>query len=146
MPFVHGKGAHIRIRDTGGTVRDLSAYVDEVSFPWKVDPAETTTFGKNSKTYIVGLKDASLSVRGKFDSTATSGPDVVLSGLLGAPPAASGTHFQYGPEGSTTGKPRYHGDCILTSYEVSAPVGDVVTFSAEFQVTGDVTRDVSAFV
>lgn len=145
MAFVHGKGAAIRIKDSGGTVRDLSTYVDEVSLPFRVDTAETTTYGKNSKTYIVGLRDSTLSMRGKFDSTATSGPDVVLSGLLGNPPSASGTQFQYGPEGSATGKVRYHGDCILTSYEVSAPVGDVVSFSAEFQITGDVTRDTSAF-
>jgi hypothetical protein len=32
----------------------------------------------------------------------------------------------------------------MTSYEKSGAVGDVVTFSAEFQVTGAVTRGVYA--
>ena len=48
--------------------------------------------------------------------------------------------FEYGPEGSTAGDAKYTGECIMTSYEKSGAVGDVVTYSAEFQVTGAVTR------
>jgi hypothetical protein len=35
---------------------------------------------------------------------------------------------------------KYTGEAILTSYSISNPVADVVTFSADFQVTGAVTR------
>jgi hypothetical protein len=44
------------------------------------------------------------------------------------------------PEGSTSTYVKYTGECILTSYEKSGAIGDVVTYSAEFQVTGAVTR------
>ncbi len=44
------------------------------------------------------------------------------------------------PEGSTSTYVKYTGEAILTSYEKSGAIGDVVTYSAEFQVTGAVTR------
>lgn len=133
MPFVHGKSAVFKVDDSGGTLRDLSSYLEEVSFPRSVETAETTTFGNNAKTYITGLSDATISITGLFDATA----DGYLAGVIGASATLS---FEYGPAGSTAGNVKYSGECILTSYEVSAPVGDKVSASAEFQVSGAITR------
>jgi hypothetical protein len=133
MAFVHGKSADFRLDNSGGTLTDLSAYLDNVSFPQPIETAETTTFGSSSKSYIVGLKDSSISLSGKWDST----PDAHLAAVLGQ---AASLSFQYGPAGTTVGNIKYTGECYVTSYDVSAPVGDVVTFSLELQVTGAVTR------
>lgn len=135
MAFVHGKSAVFKLDDSGGTLRDLSSYLDDLSFPRDIETAETTTFGVagSAKTYIVGLSDATISISGKFDSTA----DGYLAGVLGQSATLS---FEYGPAGSTGGLVKYSGECIMTSYEVSASVGDVVTASADFQVTGQITR------
>jgi hypothetical protein len=133
MPtFVHGKSTNFQIDDTGGTSRDISNVLTSVDFPETVDTAETTAFGSSAKSYIVGLTDATVSVSGIWDSTV----DGYLSG--GAEPASR--TFIYGPAGSTAGNVKYTGEAIMTSYSISNPVGDVVTFSADFQVTGAVTR------
>ena len=131
MAFVHGKSADFRIDNSGGSLTDISAYCDSVDFPLTADTAEGTTFGDSSKEYIAGLKDATISVSGSWDATA----DGVLAAIVGV----SGS-FQYGPAGTTGGNIKYTGEAICTSYTVNAPVGDKVTFSAEFQVTGAVTR------
>jgi hypothetical protein len=60
-----------------------------------------------------------------------------IAGGLGADDSLS---FEYGPEGSASGRIKYTGECICTSYEPGSPVGDVVTYSAEYQITGPVTR------
>ena len=135
MAFVHGKSAVFKVDDSGGTLRDLSSYLNDVSFPRDVETAETTTFGVagSAKTYIVGLSDATISVSGLFDATA----DGYLAGVVGH---ATVLDFEYGPEGSGAGAIKYTGTCILTSYEVSASVGDAVQASADFQVTGSITR------
>ncbi len=135
MAFVHGKTAVFKIDDNGGTLRDISAYLNDVGFPRNIDTAETTTFGVSgsSKTYIVGLNDATISINGLFDATA----DGYLAGVLGQSATLS---FEYGPAGSTGGNVKYSGECIMTSYEVSAAVGDAVQATAQFQVTGSVTR------
>lgn len=133
MPFVHGKSTDFRIDNSGGTLTDISAYCDSVDFPQTVETAETTTFGDSSKDYIVGLKDSTISFSGKWDSVL----DGVLAPILGQ---AATVSFQYGPAGSTVTNVKYSGECFLTSYQVTGSVGDVVTFSAEAQVTGAVTR------
>ena len=132
MPtFVHGKSTHFEIDDTGGTSRDISDTLTSVDFPETIDTAETTAFGSVSKSYIVGLRDATLSVSGIWDGT-------VDSYFIGTEPASRS--FIYGPAGDTGGNEKYSGEAILTSYSISNPIGDVVTFTADFQVTGNVTR------
>lgn len=135
MAFVHGKSAAFKLDDSGGTLRDLSTYLDEVSMPRDIETAETTTFQSSgsAKTYITGLTDATISISGKFDATA----DGYLAGVLGQ---AATLSFEYGPSGTTAGMIKYSGECIMTSYEVSSSVGDAVSASADFQITGAITR------
>jgi hypothetical protein len=134
MPtFTHGKSTVFKIDDSGGTLRDISNTLTDVSFPRSVDTAETSSFGDSAKTYLVGLSDATISVSGNFDATV----DGFLAGVIGL---ATPLEFEYGPEGSTAPDVKYTGTCFLTSYEKSGAIGDVVTYSAEFQVTGAVTR------
>lgn len=133
MAFVHGKDSVFKLDNSSGTLTDISTYVNSVDFPETADVAETTTLGDGSKSYIVGLKDATISISGLWDST--------LDGILGAVVGQSATlSFEYSPEGTTGGNVKYTGECILTSYSQSSPVGDVVGFSADMQVSGDVTR------
>jgi len=133
MAFVHGKSADFRVDNSAGSLTDISAYCDSVDFPQTADTAEVTAFGSSSKAYVAGLKDSTISISGSWDATL----DAVLAGIVGL---ATTSSFQHGPAGTTAGNIKYTGECICTSYQVSAPVGDKVTFSAEFQVTGAVTR------
>ena len=132
MPtFAHGKSTDFAIDDTGGSSRNISDTLTDVSFPQTIDTAETTAFGSSNKSYIVGLKDTTISVSGIWDAT-------VDGYLSGTEPASRS--FIFGPAGSTSGNVKYTGEAIMTNYSQSNPVGDVVTFTADFQVTGAVTR------
>jgi hypothetical protein len=134
MPtFRHGKSTVFKVDNAAGTLTNISDTLTDVSFPQSVDTAETSTFGSSAKSYVVGLSDSTLSVSGNFDATV----DAHLAAVLGQSASLS---FEYGPEGSTNGFVKYTGECILTSYEKSGAIGDVVTYSAEFQVTGAITR------
>lgn len=144
MPtFRHGRSASFTIDDSGGTPRDISSTCDSLDISMPVETAEVTAFGNNSKAYINGLRDSTVSISGHFDATATTGPDTVLGGVFGyngGTSAGGSLTFTYGPEGTSSGRVKYTGECYMTSYQVSAPVGDKVSFSAEFQCTGDITR------
>ena len=132
MPtFAHGKSTDFALDDTGGTSRSLANTLTDVSFPQTIDTAETTAFGSSNKSYIVGLKDTTISISGLWDAT-------VDGYLSGTEPASRS--FIYGPAGSTGGNVKYTGEAIMTNYSQSNPVGDVVTYSADLQVTGAVTR------
>jgi len=132
MAFKHGSDSTVTVDDSGGTARSITG-VDNVTFTQNGEPAEVTSLGDNAKAFIAGLKDASCSISGSWDVTATTGNDVVLGGIVGG---SAGT-IVYSPDGGTT---TYTFEAFCTSYEMSSPVADKVSFSADFQQTGGVTR------
>lgn len=224
MSFVHGKNSALYLRDVQNKWRVFSFFVNDVTFPTKIDTPDTTTFGKGSKTVVPGIRDATFQIKGFFDSSPAAtgvatgpsgpgilgyiGPDVVLGGLMGYQPTdgifgpylqvntgvfaqaapnctqpaaytlgADGTLATYpvtaattclgqvifAPEGdngylgNTSGaagpipysnaiaaqnaKVKYMFDGVLNDYQISAPVKNVVSFSATFQVNGPFLRD-----
>lgn len=133
MPtFVHGKGSFFSITSsTGGTI-NLSSGIDDASFPRTVETAEVTTFGDNDKFYIVGLRDATISIAGHFNSSHAKKLEV-LAGWSTQPT------FVYAPEGTAAGSRKYTGKCILTSFEASGSASDKVSMSVDFQCSGAIT-------
>lgn len=131
MPPVHGSKAKFSITDSGGTVRDLTAFLSSAGMPRSADTAETSVLGLTSKRYIPGLKDGTIPIEGPFDVTV----DGYLNGILGMERV-----FAYDPQGTGSGTPHYAGSAILTSYESETAVDDAGSMTGEFQITGDVTR------
>lgn len=129
MAFVHSKGTAVAIDGD-----DMTAFANTVTFTRTADTHDTTTFGKNSKTYATGLKDGTGSFEGFYDNTAVTGPGAVIRPLIGGP----ATTFVFRPEGAGSGKPNATVQVIVNSYEESSAVADMVTFSAELQFTGDI--------
>ena len=133
MAFVHGKSSVFKLDNASSSLTDISAFVNNVDFPETADVAETSVLGASNKTYIVGLKDATISLSGLFDATV----DAILGAVVGQTATLS---YEYSPEGTASGKVKYTGEAILTNYALSSPVGDVVAYSADLQCSGAVTR------
>jgi hypothetical protein len=138
MPtFRHGRAAVLKLDDSGGTLRDLSNQLREITFPRTVDLAETSAFGTFDKTYVVGMREGRISASGMFSAGVVTEIDPVLAGILGQEASIT---FEYGPEGSAAGRVKYTGECFLTNYEIGSPYNDMVSASLELQITGSVTR------
>jgi hypothetical protein len=133
MAKIHGKGTVITIDGD-----DISTHCNSVNFNRNADSHDVTTFGKNSKVYASGLKDGEATVEGIYDSTALTGPGAVFRPLVGGAEVA----FVYKPEGTGTGKPMATVDVIVTAYEETAPVADMITFSATLQFSDDIADTV----
>ena len=135
MTFIHGKSALVLQNEF-----DLSSYFNDISISRSIETAETTAFGASAKAYIVGLIDGTLSLSGMFDGSANA-IDAEMTDVLGVNAGAvisasvSGVTTIGTRMISTTGK--------LTSYEVTAPVGDVVSANAEFQADDGIGNAVS---
>jgi predicted secreted protein len=138
MPtFIHGKDAAFKLDNAAGSLTDISNTLNEVTLPRSIETAETTAFGNDDKTYIVGLGDATISVSGMFDATVNTHLNAAVAALKAGTLATAS--FEYGPAGSGSGSPKLSGESLITSYEIGSPVGDVVTYSLELQVTGAIT-------
>jgi hypothetical protein len=140
MSFIHGKNAVIKITGAGGVTTDLSPFANEVDMPRSIDTAETSHFGSQSKTYLAGLDDSTVSIKGMYDPTADAAIAAAVEACLAG--TIQTIDIEYGPGGSAVGAVKYTLSAIPTAYEVDAPVGDVVTFSLDMQRTGDTVRDV----
>lgn len=115
---------------------DISQYCNSVEFAREADTHETTGFGSSSKTYEGGLKDGTASLSGVYDS-AVAGPRATIEPLLGTT-----VPLVYKPEGTGTGKPTKTVSVIVGSYKETSAVADMVTWSVDLQMTGDVVNTV----
>ena len=129
--FRHGKGGIFTCSDTGGTTFTLSSGLNDCSLASAAETADVTVFGDDDRAYIAGLRNHTLSLSGLFSSTHES----KLRGMLGN---STASNFVFGPQGNTTGFTKLSGAFHLTAYDVSSPVGDVVTVSLSGQITGAV--------
>lgn len=129
MAFVHGKSTYVSL-----DAKDLSAFCDNVAFNRSSDSHDVTTFGKNAHTFAGGLLNGTATVTGKYDNTALTGPRAVVQPMLGTV-----VPLIYRPEGVGAGKPEETVDALVTAYEQTNPVADMVTFSITLQLSDDVT-------
>lgn len=129
---VHGRLGDFRIDDSGGTLRDISNYVSSVSLNRDAPEIDTTTFQDTAKTYIADFDGAELSIEGNSHATVMG----YLHPIVGQ---AAGT-FNWGPEGTASGKRKMTGECVCTGVtENAVPQGKQNMFTAKFRVSGSIT-------
>lgn len=121
MAFTHGKAAVV-YQDGN----DLTGYLRSFTGAAEVDTAESTTFANDDKTYVAGLRDATISAEGLFDATFDGDVNTITG---------NGTKsvWSYYPAGDAVGAAGRGYSLDITSAERSADVGDVVMLSVEGQ-------------
>lgn len=123
MAFTHGKETKVYVNG-----HNLTDMFRSASIAGSVEAAEATTFGNTSKAYVVGLKDATLSLEGLFDG-AVDKVDAVLQPILGAAKSV----WNVLQAGDAFGN---RGDGIRgdeTAYNIDSPLDGVVGVTAEVQ-------------
>jgi hypothetical protein len=134
VAYKHGKNTGVLLGKY-----NLSSYFNEVSANMSIETSETTTFTNAAKTYITSLNDGTISAAGLFDGDSNA-VNAVLEEVISLDYQPVITIAYDG--GFTAGNRCSMGLGEMTSYEVTAPVGDVVATSAEFQVTGGLRQGV----
>ena len=138
MALMDGQRSRFRIADTGGIMRDLSAYITEVNgLPGERALYDVTALGDSGARFKPGADAAKFTLRGLFDDTAGSGSDAVLGALRYHTAPA---RFEYAPAGLTAGSVKYTGKCWVKSYELLSRAGEPVSWEATLQVEGTTSR------
>lgn len=131
MTKVHGKGTVVTLNGV-----DLSVYSTNVEFGQSIDSHDTTTFGDNAHEYTGGLTDGTCTIEGIYESVSvTGGPPAIIRPLIAA---GANVVLVYKPEGTGSGKPIHTVTVLITSYDETAPVADMITWSCELQLSGTV--------
>lgn len=127
MAFRHGKDTVVKVNGV-----DLSEFSNSTAFNDETEANETTTYGRNRKTYMGGLGDGKITLQGVYDDGA-AGPRATLKPLKDA---GNAVPFILQPEGTGSGKAQSSVSVIITAFNESLPVGDVIAWTCEMQMTG----------
>lgn len=127
MAFKHGKDTVVKLNAV-----DLSAFSNSTQFGDETEANETTTYGRARKTYMAGLGDGKITLSGVYDDGA-SGPRGTIKPLKAAGTAVV---FLFQPEGTGAGKAQSSVSVIITAFNETAPVADVISWACEMQMTG----------
>lgn len=140
MAAKHGKTTSTKINAI-----DISPHTRNAEWKRAADTHDVTGYKASdtdtAKNYIAGLTDGTCTISGMYDTDATTGPAKVLEDCIAAGVAVE---FAYAVEGIGTGKPLRTCDVIVSTYNETAPVADIVTWTADLQITGAVTRTTQA--
>ncbi len=136
MSFVHGRDTFISLDGD-----DLSPYTNTSSWEDTSDKHDVTCYGANRKAYNPGLGDGKLSFGGVYDNTA-AGPKAIIEAIKAGHDAGTITSVTLirRPEGTGSGRPQESVAVMVEKYTESNPVADMVTWSCDLQMSGDITR------
>lgn len=140
MPKAHARKAFFSLVDHGGTVRDLSRFLNSQDLSITADNADTSGFGQDWKTALPGMKAGAVKFSG-ISGLGSNETDEVLYNLVGG--GVNGTAcpaFVWAPAGTATGAVKYSGSGWVMSFSETAALADAVKFSADFTVEGSVVR------
>ena len=136
--------SYIEIDDSGGTARNLSAWVEEVEpLGRQVSAVHVTALNDTSRQVAAGVEPVQeFTLRGLFDDTPVTGPDAVLAGIVGTVVTVA-----YGPAGNGgSASAKSPAQFLCLSYQVGGRAEEgrnpgPVRFTARFRQSGPVTPD-----
>jgi hypothetical protein len=130
MAFSHGRKTFISLNAV-----DLSAFTTTSALEKTSDKHDVTTYGNDNHVYSTGLKDGTCTMSGVYDNTA-GGPRATIQAIQSAGTAVT---LIRRPDGTGTGKAQDSVSVIVTKYNETNPVADMVTWSCDMQMSGAVT-------
>jgi hypothetical protein len=130
MTAAFGHGADSDFDFAGSSIKD---YIEEWDPAFDRDQATVKAIGADWDAILMGHRRLKMSVKGAFDPTLDLAVWTAWTG-------ASAVAFVAYPQGNTSGKIRYSGNCRVVSYKPGPAGGDKVGASFELVSDGTVTR------
>lgn len=128
---IPGTGASLKIHNASLVLTDVSTYLDGIDGSSNADELDGTTFQPNVtnpiKNIVPGMRVRGFSLSGKW----TAAAETMFAGIEGM----QNLNYEYGPEGTTTGKTKISGTLNCLSYTgPQSSVAGITTFAVELRV------------
>ena len=133
MPIGRARDGFVSITDTGGTVRNITSFVDNFTQTDGADELETTVYGASARTFMRGYGGWEGTISGKWDANGSSTPLFWIHDHINAAATIYSTLVWAGA-GSASGRPYMLGTVMLSNYSTQGPFDDVVTWSVDFRL------------
>jgi hypothetical protein len=114
------------------TNTDFSTKTFSVSPDFSAENVDQTTFQSTYRSKEQSFKNGTIQAVYKYDTT--------IYGQLAAIYNGGDTiTFEFGPDGTTTGKPKVTGSMFITNFGTPVTVGDRIELSVSFETSGAIT-------
>lgn len=128
---ISGVGASFKLDSSVNVLTDISTYLDSIQGASDTDQLDGTTFQPGVspaiKNLIPGFTTKSFSLSGKW----TAASEAFFAAIEGF----QGLDYEYGPDGTSTGKTKISGTCACYSYSgPQSSVDGITTFTCELTV------------
>jgi len=133
MATYHGKVTTFTIDSD-----DLSAYVTDCSLDLQQAVADATAKASTAQVHTVGHYGGTMSVSGRYDDTASTGPDVTMRALVTGG-ASVACIIGWGGGGSGTDTTSFN--VTVTGFTRSSPLAGTIDWSATGTINGAVTEN-----
>lgn len=107
MAFSHGKNAVLKLNST-----DVSQYLESVEMNLDVDTDDIRALNTTFATAVAGLISGALNAGAAYDPA-------LATTIWSAMTNGTAISWEYGPQGSTAGKDKYSGNCLINRWTVS---------------------------
>lgn len=111
---------------------DLSTMLREASFNRTADTPETTAFGSVNKSYVVGIPGGVANCSGMFSAGASDIAPVLDAAFGQETPSPITIAYD---SGVANGKRVYGGLSLLSTFNITGSISDMVGITADFQLT-----------
>ena len=139
MARIYGGNATFYLDDT-----QIEGWLNSVTMNFSVGTGDITAFGDVTQNVVAGKKNTTIELAGALDTIAAAADEVIFECI-----GASYKDSKFRPSGSVdANNPSY--DCtaallvgtLVSSYNISLPVGDASKFTASLQNSGSTLRAV----
>lgn len=130
MAFYDSQHSVLKITDSGGNLRDISAYVVNVTPRFGRRMNDALTLGDSHEKPLPGVNQTSLDIELLYSEDALVGTDTVLGPLLTDSTARAWEYYPIGVAGT-----KYDGNGYIENYQPATRVGNLVGATATLQAT-----------
>lgn len=136
MPtFVFGANSAAKLDNAAASLTTISTYIEKIGFARPQDVHGVDTLGITSHAFMLGLKDGDdITLECKYDNALL----VILNAINALTTGATQT-FEYHPEGTGSGTPKFSVETFLKNYAFDSSVNAPVGISITLQKTGNVS-------
>lgn len=127
------KGQAFKLDNSAGALQDLSAFILDIQITEAVGMERSETMGDTGEENTPTLTGGQIQVTFEYNTT-------MLTHLHNIKGHANTQTFEYGEDGSTSGKPKTSGECRLATYQRGGAVAGLVTGQAAFNIDGAVAH------
>jgi hypothetical protein len=119
------------------TALDISLSCKTSALEESADVYDTSGYGVTNRTKVGGILDGKFTASGSYDIGTVTGTAIALEGQRGNTLALILQIL-----GTGTTKPQDVFSAVLSKFTKSVPVDEIVTWAAEFEITGPIVRTV----